>query len=434
VDENATGTLASYGFKQSVSSGSTAYQYDANGNLAYDLNKNMDITYNHLNLPERIEFDDCKVIEFTYDANGAKLRKELKNGAMLLSNHEYLGSIEYEGSELRNIYHEEGRVYYEGGNGRYEYNIRDHLGNTRLTFTDRDNDGTIEVSSDPEVNEVLQENHYYPFGMAMDGQWMANPGREDKYQYNGKELHDDFGLGWYAYGARFYDPVIARFTGVDPIADRFPWVSTYNYAENEPIANIDLHGLQKLSFQELVTRALEAFGLDGKTLKEGPRDQEHANSISTVRKNAENLKKGAETLIDIQTSFVPGGSLMNPNADGGDVAMDFAGIIFPGLKIIDKSNTAFKIAAEGGNHSGFLKNYLGKTAEQLQKGIDSFNKQIQKHLDKIDNPSKEIADFDKLDIRQQQHLVEKKWPSDIKRLKEQKDILQGLLDNVNSKE
>ncbi|WP_282777914.1 hypothetical protein [Phaeodactylibacter xiamenensis] len=32
---------------------------------------------------------------------------------------------------------------------------------------------------------------------------------------------------------------------VDPIADDFPWVNTYNYAENEPVAHIDLHGLQK---------------------------------------------------------------------------------------------------------------------------------------------------------------------------------------------
>ena len=32
---------------------------------------------------------------------------------------------------------------------------------------------------------------------------------------------------------------------VDPISDQFPWVSTFNYAENEPVANIDLHGLQK---------------------------------------------------------------------------------------------------------------------------------------------------------------------------------------------
>jgi hypothetical protein len=32
---------------------------------------------------------------------------------------------------------------------------------------------------------------------------------------------------------------------VDPIADQFAWVSVYNYAENEPIRHIDLHGLQK---------------------------------------------------------------------------------------------------------------------------------------------------------------------------------------------
>ena len=49
----------------------------------------------------------------------------------------------------------------------------------------------------------------------------------------------------YAYGFRYYDPAIGRFTGVDPIADEFAWVSTYNYAENEPVRHIDLHGLQK---------------------------------------------------------------------------------------------------------------------------------------------------------------------------------------------
>jgi hypothetical protein len=31
---------------------------------------------------------------------------------------------------------------------------------------------------------------------------------------------------------------------LDPISDEFPWVSSYNYAENSPIANIDLYGLQ----------------------------------------------------------------------------------------------------------------------------------------------------------------------------------------------
>jgi len=53
----------------------------------------------------------------------------------------------------------------------------------------------------------------------------------------------------YDYGARFYDPVIGRFTCLDPIAEEFYYVSPYNYAENSPIANVDLWGLQALNAQ-----------------------------------------------------------------------------------------------------------------------------------------------------------------------------------------
>ncbi|MBK7870716.1 MAG: hypothetical protein IPJ74_08530 [Saprospiraceae bacterium] len=232
-------TYKDYGFKQN---GTEEYQYDANGNLIFDPHKDMDVVYNFLNLPERIEFADCKTIEFTYDAGGNKLKKELKNGTMLLATHDYLGSIEYKGSELEAIYHDEGRVYYEEGTGRYEFNIRDHLGNTRLTFTDKDNDDIIEVSSNPATNEILQENHYYPFGMNMNGQWMANPGRNDKYQYNGKELNEDFGLNWYDYGARWYMADIGRWGQVDPLADDFYSFTPYNNVFNNPMRFIDPDG------------------------------------------------------------------------------------------------------------------------------------------------------------------------------------------------
>ncbi len=65
------------------------------------------------------------------------------------------------------------------------------------------------------------------------------------YLYNGKELDNEFGLDWYFYGFRMYDAQIGRFPSLDPKADAFAFVSPYNYAENEPIANIDLWGLQK---------------------------------------------------------------------------------------------------------------------------------------------------------------------------------------------
>lgn len=64
------------------------------------------------------------------------------------------------------------------------------------------------------------------------------------YRYNGKELNEVSKT--YEYGARYYDPSIGRFTGVDPISDQFAWVSPFNYAENSPIGNIDLWGLQKV--------------------------------------------------------------------------------------------------------------------------------------------------------------------------------------------
>ena len=82
----------------------------------------------------------------------------------------------------------------------------------------------------------------------MEGAYLQNAGRENRYLYNGKELDTEFGLNWYHYGARMYDPAVGRFTGVDPIADKFAHITGYNYAENRVPNGIDLHGLQYVPF------------------------------------------------------------------------------------------------------------------------------------------------------------------------------------------
>jgi RHS repeat-associated protein len=125
---------------------------------------------------------------------------------------------------------------------RYEYNITDHLGNTRVTFTDKDGDGVIEIFENADSNEVLSESHYYPFGMQMEGSWMSNPGRSSKYRYNNKELNEDFGLDWYDYGARWYDASIGRWNAVDPLAEAYFGFSTYNYVLGNPISLVDPDG------------------------------------------------------------------------------------------------------------------------------------------------------------------------------------------------
>lgn len=53
------------------------FEYDLYGNLIKDRNKDIaGITYNHLNLPKKIVFENDDEIEYLYDATGVKLRKK----------------------------------------------------------------------------------------------------------------------------------------------------------------------------------------------------------------------------------------------------------------------------------------------------------------------------------------------------------------------
>ena len=128
---------------------------------------------------------------------------------------------------------DEGRIVIDtsGTNYDYEYFIKDHLGNTRVTVKD---------SSGLAV--VQQESHYYPFGMTMKGMSYQNPLQTalNKYLYNGKELQDDLGLDWYDYGARFYDAQLGRWHCPDPLNQ---FSSPYLYAANNPVVMIDPSGM-----------------------------------------------------------------------------------------------------------------------------------------------------------------------------------------------
>jgi RHS repeat-associated protein len=165
------------------------YVYDVNGNMTRDLNKDIGsstadgITYNHLNLPWQIKVRSATgtkgTITYIYDASGNKLEKRTMDSVGNVQTHTaYIGSFQYQG---KNTYsgsspadtllffgQEEGRVRIvtDTTTGqpltsyKYDYFIKDHLGNTRVVLTDEQESDKY-IPATMEVADSAQENLYY---------------------------------------------------------------------------------------------------------------------------------------------------------------------------------------------------------------------------------------------------------------------------------
>ncbi|MCF8355226.1 MAG: hypothetical protein K9H48_12315 [Melioribacteraceae bacterium] len=81
----------------------------------------------------------------------------------------------------------------------------------------------------------------------------VNYGMEEKYYYTGKKrdtelllrLISNFGgqASYDYFGAWYYDSDIGRWLSVDPLSDKYPGWSPYNYVGNNPLIRIDLFGM-----------------------------------------------------------------------------------------------------------------------------------------------------------------------------------------------
>jgi RHS repeat-associated protein len=69
-----------------------------------------------------------------------------------------------------------------------------------------------------------------------------------RYGFNGKEVDSEI-EGQQDYGLRIYDSRLGRFKSVDPLAKKFPWNSSYAFAEGSPIENIDLDGAERFNYR-----------------------------------------------------------------------------------------------------------------------------------------------------------------------------------------
>lgn len=375
-------TNDSAGFKDDkVVDNDDDYGYDAYGNMKSDQNKGIErIRYNHLNQPVWIGFSGTN-ISYIYDALGQKLKKIVPPlSVMQLGNTEtlYLDGFQYVNNKLKFFPHAEGYVNVLDKDDdklyNYVFNYLDHLGNIRMTYG---------IDPDGEVLKILEENHYYPFGLkhqnyntniknyneinelvALRAVNQQNPIFYN-YKYNGKEWQDELGLNFYDYGARNYDPTIGRWVNSDPLAEMSRRWSPYNYTYNNPIYFIDPDGMfvRKSVFQMQKDMVCDYSGDDnGGTNKDNNDSNSQANYSADYQGGKEINKKSLgikdadnrESMIEkILKNMKKGEYLTGKEASflGDDAKSFISKIIKKGpnsFEIVPKSNLVGMSAFEDG--------------------------------------------------------------------------------------
>lgn len=123
--------------------------------------------------------------------------------------------------------------------------LRERLWSPDLYYLHGDHLGTATFVTNSQA-EATQFFLNLPFGETMIEQMDGS--YDNPFKFNAKELDDDTGL--YYYGARYYNPRLSIWYGVDPLADKMPSWSPYAYAFDNPVKFIDPDGREPLDWYQ----------------------------------------------------------------------------------------------------------------------------------------------------------------------------------------
>ena len=119
----------------------------------------------------------------------------------------------------------------------YGYVPADTAHHEDIFYYHTDHLGFTSYITDAKAN-VAQFDAYLPYGELLVDEHSSS--EEMPYKFNGKEFDQETGL--YYYGARYMNPRTSLWYGVDPLAEKYPEISSYIYCHNNPVKLIDNDG------------------------------------------------------------------------------------------------------------------------------------------------------------------------------------------------
>jgi RHS repeat-associated protein len=92
---------------------------------------------------------------------------------------------------------------------------------------------------------VVSYDDYDGWGMILEGRSAVNGDGRPRFKFTGKERDAESKYDYF--GARYYDSRVGRWMSVDPLAERNPHLSPFNYVSNNPVVRLDLRGLSDIT-------------------------------------------------------------------------------------------------------------------------------------------------------------------------------------------
>ena len=183
---------------------------------------------------------------------------------------------------------------------------------------------------------LVEETHYYPFGLTMAGISSRAAGKiENRFKHNGKELQSEefsegSGLELYDFDARMLDPQLGRWCGQDAHAESYFSWSPYHYAGNNPVLMTDPDGMD----WHITTSKRE----DGTILYNVTVNGVLYNNSSNATLDMSALQKQIEKQI---------GEVFNFSGDGFSVTTNFNFKTVTSIDDIKETDHVFQVVDEG---------------------------------------------------------------------------------------